>query len=70
MESHGVVRSASQRQRHKRAIAEGLSEAPQPQAADIVRLIRRQDRDKPLAISDKISPIEMAFRFAAALLAE
>ena len=55
-----VVRPPAQRERQVGAIAEGLAQAAQPQAAVLVGDVRHQDRDQAFAIGDEIGPFEMA----------
>ena len=65
-----VVRPAPQRERHVGAVAEGLAQAAQPQAAVLVGQVRHEDRDQALAIGDEVVPLEMALPLAGAPLAE
>ena len=65
-----VVRPPPQRERQVGAVAEGLAQAAQAQAAVRVGEVRHQHRDQALAIGDEVAPVEMALALAGAPLAE
>ena len=65
-----VIRPPAQGERHVTAVPEDLAEPPQTQRAVLVGLVWHEHRDQAFAISDEVSPDEIALSLAGALLAK